>query len=59
MIALIIYVLILGLLYWAISLIPLPPPFPLVIKILFIVLLVIVLLNAFGLVSVPVIRVRE
>ena len=51
MLALIIYVICLGLLYWAVSLIPLPDPFPLVVKILFIILLILVLLNAFGLMA--------
>lgn len=48
MISLIISIVVLGLIYWAVSLLPLPEPFPMVIKVLFIILLVVALLNAFG-----------
>lgn len=53
MIALIVYVVILGLLYYCVTLLPLPAPFPLVVKILFIILLILVLLNAIGYVTFP------
>jgi hypothetical protein len=46
--SLIVYVVVLGLLYWAVSLLPLPEPFPVVVKVLFIILLILVLLQAFG-----------
>lgn len=48
MLSLIIFVVVLGLLYWASTLLPLPDPFPLVVRVLFIILLVIVLLNFAG-----------
>lgn len=53
MLSLIVYVLVLGLLYWCTTLLPLPDPFPLVVKILFVILLILVLLNAIGYVSFP------
>ena len=53
MLSLIVYVIILGLLYWCTTLLPLPDPFPLVVKILFVILLILVLLNAIGYVSFP------
>lgn len=48
MITLIISLVILSLIYWAVSLIPLPEPFPVIIKVLFIIIVVIMLLNGFG-----------
>ncbi len=48
MISLIITIVILGLVYWAVSLIPLPDPFPTIVKILFILIAVMILLQAFG-----------
>jgi len=48
MLSLIIFVVVLGLLYWASTLLPLLEPFPLVVKVLFVILLVIVLLNFAG-----------
>lgn len=48
MIELIIALVLIGLIYWAVSLIPLPEPFPLIIRVLFIIIAVIYLLNAFG-----------
>jgi len=49
MTSLLISVILLGLLYWLVSLIPLPSPFPQVVRVLFIILLVLVVLSAFGL----------
>lgn len=57
MLSLIVTIIILGLIYWAVSLIPLPDPFPTIVKILFIIIAVSVLLQAFGVstgVSLPV-----
>ena len=48
MVTLIVSIILLGLLYWVVSLIPLPSPFPRVVQVLFIILLVLMLLNAFG-----------
>lgn len=48
MFSLIVTVIVLGLLYWVVSLIPLPPPFPTVVKVLFIIILVFILLGALG-----------
>lgn len=53
MIALIITLVVLGLIYWAVSLIPLPDPFPTIIKVLFVVVAVVYLLRALG-VSLPI-----
>lgn len=58
MLSLIVYVIVLGLLYWCTTLLPLPDPFPLVIKVLFVILLILVLLNAVGYVSLPAPRLR-
>jgi len=57
MIELIVAIVILGLIYWAVSLIPLPDPFPTIVKILFIIVAVLYVLQAFGLgVGLPSIR---
>jgi hypothetical protein len=48
MISLIKAIVILGLIYWAVSLIPLPDPFPTIVKILFIIAAVVIVLQAFG-----------
>lgn len=53
MLALIVWVIILGLLYWCTTLLPLPDPFPIVVKVLFVILLILVLLNAIGYVPLP------
>lgn len=58
MLALIVYVVILGLLYYCVSLLPLPDPFPVIVKVLFIILLILVLLNAVGFVELPSPRFR-
>lgn len=58
MISLLIYVVVLGLLYWAVMQLPLPDPFPIVVKILFIILLILVLLNAVGYLTFPAVRFR-
>ena len=55
---LILFLVILGVLWWLITLIPLPHPFPIIIQVLFIILAVLVVLNVlFGVsllgVSVP------
>lgn len=48
MISLIVTIVILGLIYWAVSLIPLPDPFPIIVRILFIIIAVVYILNFFG-----------
>ena len=55
---LILFLVILGVLWWIVSLLPLPPPFPVIIQVLFVILAVLALLNVlFGVsllgVSVP------
>ena len=50
-ITLIVYLIVLGLLYWLVSLIPLPDPFGQIERVLFIILAVLVVLSAFGVVS--------
>jgi hypothetical protein len=49
MISLIVALIVLGLLFWLVSLIPLPAPFPMIIKVIFIIIAVVTVLNAFGL----------
>ena len=48
MIELLVFIVILGLCYWAVSLIPLPAPFPTIVQIIFIIIAVVALLNVFG-----------
>jgi len=48
MISLMVSIVILGLMYWVFSLIPLPAPFSTLIKVLFILTAVLMLLNTFG-----------
>ena len=50
-ITLIVYLIVLGLLYWLVSLIPLPDPFGQIVRVLFIILAVLVVLSAFGFIS--------
>lgn len=59
MLSLIVYVLILGMLYYVCTLLPLPEPFPLVLKVLFVILLILVLLNAVGYLSFPAVSWRR
>lgn len=61
MIELLVFIVVLGLVYWAVSLIPLPAPFPTIVQVIFIIIAVLALLNAlgfthFGLVSFPRLR---
>jgi hypothetical protein len=49
LISLLIGVIVIGLLYWLVSLIPLPAPFPTVVKVIAIIILVLYVLQAFGL----------
>lgn len=48
MITLIVTLVILGLVFWAITFLPIPEPFMTIIKVVFIILALIVLLNALG-----------
>ena len=48
MITIIIFIVLLGLAYWLVSLIPLPSPFPEIVKVVFVIIAVLYLLNAFG-----------
>ena len=50
-ITLIVWLVIIGLLYWLVSLIPLPHPFPVIIQVAFILLAVLAVLSAFGIVG--------
>ena len=50
-ISLIGWLIIIGLLYWLVSLIPLPAPFPQIVQVLFILLAVLAVLSAFGIVG--------
>lgn len=56
MISLLITIVVLGLLYWAVSLIPLPDPFPTIIRVIFIIIAVLYILNAFGVTGLPLIK---
>lgn len=48
MISLIIFLIILGLGYWLVTLIPLPDPFPVIIRVVFIILAILAVAQAFG-----------
>lgn len=48
LISLIGFIIVLGLVYWLVSLIPLPAPFPTIVKVLFIIIAVLYILQAFG-----------
>lgn len=48
LISLIGFIIVLGLVYWLVSLIPLPAPFPTIVKVLFIIIAVLYILHAFG-----------
>tara|TARA_R110000868_G_scaffold114344_2_gene306425 strand:+ start:7572 stop:7745 length:174 start_codon:yes stop_codon:yes gene_type:complete len=49
MISLIIFIVVLGLIYWVVSLVPIPAPFAIIVKVLFIIIAVVTVLSAFGL----------
>lgn len=48
LINLLIFVVILGLVYWVISIVPLPPPFRLVVQVIFAIIAIIMLLGFVG-----------
>ena len=48
---LIVYLIVLGLVYWLVSLLPLPAPFSTMVRVLFIVLAVLAVLSAFGIIG--------
>lgn len=48
LITLIVYLIVLGLIYWLVSLIPLPSPFGQIVRVLFILVAVVAVLSAFG-----------
>ena len=50
-ITLIVYLAVLGLVYYLVSLLPLPAPFGQIINVLFIILAIVVVLSAFGIIS--------
>lgn len=52
MITLVVSLVVIGLLYYLVTLLPLPSPFPAVIRVIFILILIYVVLQAFG-VNVP------
>ncbi len=58
-VSLIVYLIVLGLIYWLVNMLPLPAPFGLIIRILFIVLAVLACLSLLGVVKgnyLPIIR---
>ena len=48
---LIVYLIVLGLIYWLISFLPLPDPFASIIRVLFVILAVLAVLSAFGIIG--------
>jgi hypothetical protein len=57
-ITLIVYLIVLALVYWLVSLLPLPAPFGLIVRVLFVLLAILVVLSAFGIVDGGLPRVR-
>lgn len=59
LISLLIFIIIFGLLYWCVTLLPIPQPFRNVALVILILICIIVLLNSLGVVgSAPVVRLR-
>ncbi len=52
-VSLIITLVVLGLVAWAVTLLPLPAPFPTIIHVILVIVAVVVLLNALGVVGLP------
>lgn len=48
LVSLIVFIVILGLIYWLVSLIPLPTPFPTIVKVIFIIIAVLYILQTLG-----------
>ena len=48
MLALLVYLVVLGLIYYLVTLLPLPEPFPVVVKIVFVIILILILLSFAG-----------
>ena len=46
---LVVEIVVVALVYWLISLLPLPEPAPLILKVLFVLILILIVLSAFGL----------
>ena len=53
MISLVVWIIVLGLLYWLTTLLPLPEPFPLIVKVLFVIIAILALLSFAGYVAIP------
>ncbi|MDC8756998.1 Thivi_2564 family membrane protein [Janthinobacterium fluminis] len=49
-ISLIIYLVVLGLIWWLVSMLPLPAPVAQIVRVLFIILLILVILSVFGII---------
>lgn len=59
LIGLLVAVLIIGLIYWLITLIPLPDPFKTIVLVIFIIIVILWLLSSFGVLGAgPILRVR-
>lgn len=50
LISLIIYLVVFGLIWWAVSLLPLPSPVAQIVRVLFIVILIMIILSVFGII---------
>ena len=48
LISLIVEIVVVALVYWLVSLLPLPEPAPLILKVIFIIILILIVLSAFG-----------
>lgn len=53
LISLLVAVLVLGLIYWLITLLPIPDPFKKIVLVIFIIICIIMLLNMFGFIGTP------
>lgn len=50
-VTLIVYVIVLGLLWWLVSLLPIPAPFGQIVQVLFVLLAIVAVLSAFGVIG--------
>lgn len=48
MVNLIVEILVLGLVYWLVSLLPIPAPFNMIVKVVFVIIAILLILSAFG-----------
>lgn len=58
LISLLVFVIVMGLIYWLLTMLPLPEPFKKVALVIFIIICILILLNMIGVVNIGDIRIR-